>query len=210
MTNDHTSNQNRPERSWEALLEGYRKTTQMKEQDQTRLYNFAGAYLAGAMGLIALIITRKDPQTELHPLFYSAASIANTFYVAFYSYSLTCLMLCADFLRRLANEAHDFIGEDARFLRWEAFSAGSKGHTRRFINLLKSTWLLVPLSLALTLPCFGWKKGDLLCVVVAVVAFVFAVCVGLVSTCTVVLYVIREEARIGDDDPTAKGIGERE
>ena len=199
------------DRAWEALLEGYRHAVALKEAEQARLYRLAGSYLVGAIGVVVWLTARSTtpgsgPISEIPPLpiwvLHLTGSVVNTFYVAFYSYSLTHLLLAARLLDRLAVQAQPFIGESAVFLRWGSFSAGETGLPRRIINSLKSIWLLVPLTLAIGLPFLAMSS----CLWCALISLILAIVVALVSSILSILQLRDVEAQLGSKTTPSKEV----
>jgi len=181
---------------WEAFLEGYRKATKFKEDEQRRLYYFAGAYLAAAIALIGAVVTRSKPEDSIPPLFYAALSLANTFYLIFYSYSSTCLMLSASFLHKLTEESEEYVGRASRFLGWEAFSSSSHAKIRKLVNLPVTAWRLVPLGLAVVLAIYAMDPKDTLSLLVGIISLLWALFGGLLSLVASVAYAIRADRLI--------------
>lgn len=152
------------DRSFSALVSGYNRASTIHNNDQERLYKFAGAYLGGSVAVATVIlrevIAANKPIAIIPSLYLSFGGIGSAFFTVFYSYAHLHLIQSALFMNKLSDEAKSFIGLNSDFLRWDAFSAGCKeGRLRRIVNSFLSLWEYLPLFIAFFLSYRGLCKA---------------------------------------------------
>lgn len=189
--------QEREAREWEAVLEGHRLTQKIKNDEESRQFRSAAAYLAGTVTIAAFLLNSDDPRRILNPYFLSAISGVNTFYLVFYSYAGAVLMQAAHFQDRISRQARDLVGDRVECLRWDAWSVGRGGRLRQIINVPLTAWRLIPLAAAFWTAGMAWHWADSgWQVLAAVVAYVLATVAGLLSFVTTIVFVLRVQHEI--------------
>lgn len=177
------SEDSRTEKSWAALLAGYERVSTLNHEEDSRLFKLVGAYIAGVVGIASWLVPHLRQDGGAIPSFIlSVGSVANSYYVIFYSYHSVHLALSANYLKALAGAADRHVGAGSDHLRWEEYSSSGGGDwTRSTLLALKTTWRFVPLVLAGLLAYFAHKtaKGPIECYVSLGAAF-FAVA-GLIA-----------------------------
>ncbi|MGH9959776.1 MAG: hypothetical protein ACREBC_22075 [Pyrinomonadaceae bacterium] len=145
------------DKAWAALLASYDRVAKINHEEDARLFKLAGAYIAAAVAISGWLIPHlQKPDSTIPSLILSIGSVANTFYLIFYSYHSTHLTLSAHFLNGLARASKKFVGEHSDYLRWEGYSSsGGRRWTRTALILLKTSWRLAPLVMAIFLGYFA-------------------------------------------------------
>jgi hypothetical protein len=172
------------------LLKGaYERISALNKDDQNRLYQFAGAYIAVAMPVVIWLFRDNKTFSEVNPIFWALAGLVSTFYVIFYSYVSSHLLDTVSYLQIVwsrLNKLHNGVAIPS----WEAFYPPGEGKAREIINYVLSFWRVVTLILTIIFPIIGFTSGkgyELL----NLISLLFALFIGLPITVLSIVYAIK-------------------
>jgi hypothetical protein len=171
------------DKAWAALLASYDRVSKINHEEDARLFKLVGGYIAAVVAIAGWLVPHlQKPGSTIPSLILSIGSVANTFYVIFYSYPSAHLTLSSHYLNDLARASKNFIGDHSDYLRWEGYSSsGGKRWTRSVLVMLKTSWRFAPMAMAIFLVYFALQMPKPLEYAVAIASLIFAVLAGTAS-----------------------------
>lgn len=181
----------------EVLRLAYERIAERNTSEQERLYHLVVGYIAGASAAVAWILGSQNNLKDIHPIFWPAASVCTTLYLAFCSYISVCLSDTALYLKMIWVRLNMFnTGEIVP--SWEGFAVDIPFWSmRKLLSLFFVVWRLLALLVSICVPLFAVGRSsslDNMCAVAIVFAVIFGGFNFVVSTC----YIARSHRRIDD------------
>ena len=162
---------------YEILKEGYSRVSTINKEDMSRLYRFAGAYPAVALGLLTWLLKEHSDLNNVSPVFWSIASIVSSFYIIFYSYISAHLVDSGIYLNTLWQRLNEF--HDGKHIpSWDGYTPGIKGgETRWILTYILTSWRILVWSVSLILWWLGFD-GSVVTKLISYVALILSIASG--------------------------------